>query len=55
MDDRRLTAAEKLAEFRALAKKAEKEQQAAADPWTLDDIRDAANRIAERMGINEQW
>lgn len=43
----------KLAEFRKDAEKAEAEKD--EDPWTEDDIRAAANRIAERLGLNVRW
>ena len=42
----------KVDQFRDVTKKVQTEKN---DSWTEDDIRAAANRIAERIGINERW
>ena len=40
-------------QFRKVTKKDQPEKN--DESWTEDDIRAAANRIAERMGLNERW
>jgi len=43
----------KLDQFREVTKKIEVEKN--KDVWTEEDIREAANRIAERLGLNVRW
>lgn len=43
----------KVDQFREVTKKVQPEKT--EDPWTEEAIRAAANRIAERIGINVRW
>jgi len=42
----------KIDQFRKVTKIDEVEQK---ETWTEEDIREAANRIAERLGLNVRW